>query len=333
MCDIWKIKDFPELPVAEYKKLPKSLKDVNISGGEPFLRKDLTEIVIMVKNACPRARVVISSNGFLTELVLLQMQKILKIKPDIGIAISIDGLDEMHNEIRGIPDGFERCMATIDGLKKMGMKNIRIGFTVTERNAEQLFAVYELTKKLGIQFTHSFAQSSDFYFGGKQNDDFVDIAEESLTEGMAVGDECKTSQHPFRELLKNQYKSLIKSELKSWNFKKWVRAYFAYGMFNFITCKNPVLSNAPGRDFFFLDPDGVVYPSVVHNFKMGNIREVQNFEEFWFSKKVQIIKNQINASKLPVWMICTARTAIKKHPFSVLAWIFKNKLFGFNFAE
>ena len=331
MCDIWKIKGFPELPVAEYKKLPSSLKDVNISGGEPFLRKDLPEIVATVKEACPRARIVISSNAFLTDLVLQQMKKILAIKHDIGIAISIDGLDEKHNEMRGIPGGFARCMATVEGLQKMGMKNIRLGFTITERNASHLLKVYELTRKLGIQFTHSFAQSSDFYFGGKQNDDFVDIAEESLTEGMAVGAECRPSGNPLREMLQKQYENLIKSELKTWDLKKWVRAYFAYGMF--ITCRNPVLSNAPGRDFFFLDPNGIVYPSVVHNYKMGNIRKMDSFEKFWFSDEVEKTREKIDASKLPVWMICTSRTAIKKHPLNVMAWILKNKFFGFSFAK
>ncbi|MBT4071635.1 MAG: radical SAM protein, partial [Candidatus Magasanikbacteria bacterium] len=38
MCNIWKIKNSPELPVKEYEKLPRSLRDINISGGEPFLR-------------------------------------------------------------------------------------------------------------------------------------------------------------------------------------------------------------------------------------------------------------------------------------------------------
>ena len=227
MCDIWKMENSPELPVLEFAKLPSSLRDINLSGGEPFLRQDLAEIVAVVAKACPQARFVISSNGFATELILEQMKKVLKIKPDIGIAISVDGIGEMHNEIRGIPGGFDRTIATVKGLKALGMTNLRLAFTTNEKNINHLSKVYNLAQELGVQFTNCFAQSSEFYFGGKQN-----------------------INHPRREFLVKEYNYLIKQELKSWNLKRWARAYFAYGMYKFIINKQEVLSNAPGRDFF-----------------------------------------------------------------------------------
>ena len=330
MCDIWKIKGFPELPVAEFAKLPSTLRDINISGGEPFLRPDLPEIIAVVVKACPKARIVISTNGFLTDLVVKQMKKILKIKPDIGVAISIDGMDEMHDEMRGIPGGFSKDMETLRQLKELGMTNLRLGFTITEKNIKHLKKVYDLSRRLGAQFTHSFAQSSEFYFGGKTNTDFQGLGDESLTEGMALATE--DSNHvsgPLRELLREQYTYIIKSELRGWNLKRWARAYFAFGMYTFITSRNPVVSNAPARDFFFLDPNGVIYPSVVHNIRMGNIREMSGVEKFWCSEEAEEVRRQVDAGKVPVWMICTARTAIKKHPLKVLALVIKNKFFGF----
>ncbi|EKD42897.1 MAG: radical SAM protein, partial [uncultured bacterium] len=105
MCDIWKIKNSPELTLEDVSKLPSSLRDVNLSGGEPFLRRDLPEIVAAVRKACPKARMVISTNGFLTPVIDKAMDKILQIAPDIGVAISIDGIGEMHNTVRGIPGG------------------------------------------------------------------------------------------------------------------------------------------------------------------------------------------------------------------------------------
>jgi len=169
MCDIWKIKDSPELNPAEFLKLPVSLRDINLSGGEPFLRKDILEIVQNINVAVPKARLVISSNGFATDLILKKMKEILEIMPQIGVAISIDGIGEMHNEIRGIPGGFDRAIATVKGLKEMGMTNLRLAFTVMEKNVNHFSKVYDLSRELGVEFTHSFAQSSEFYFGGKQN--------------------------------------------------------------------------------------------------------------------------------------------------------------------
>lgn len=330
MCDIWKIKEFPEPGLSEFAKLPPSLRDVNLSGGEPFLRPDLVEIVEAVSRSCPKARVVISSNGFATGLILSQMKRIIQIKPDIGVAISIDGIGPMHDEMRGIPGGFDLAMATIKGLQALGMKNLRLGFTVTERNVRHLRKVYDLSKELGVQFTHSFAQSSDVYFGGKKNTDFQNISDEEVSEGMALGtEENLASDNPLRGMLREQYQYLIGAELKSWNIKKWLRAYYAYGMYNFISSHHPILSNAPGRDFFFMNPAGEIYPSVVHNVKMGDMHDVKDFNDFWCSEKTEEARKKTDDSKVPVWMICTARTAIKTHPFRVLSWIIRNKTGGF----
>lgn len=309
MCDIWKIKDSPELEPQDFLKLPSSLRDVNLSGGEPFLHKNLLEIVKNIKTAAPHARLVISSNGFATELIVKKMKEILAVVPNIGVAISIDGIGEMHNEIRGIPGGFEKAIKTIYELKKLGMQNLRLAFTVMEKNVNHFSKVYDLSQELGIQFTHSFAQSSEFYFGGKQN-----------------------IENPRRDLLVKQYEHIIGSELKSWNFKKWARGWYAVGMFNFITSHNPMLSNAPGRDFFFVDPSGDIYPSVVHNVVINNLnkfKDASEFAQFWCSSEADMVRVKIDDLKIPVWMICTARTAIKKHPFSAGWWLLKNKFFGF----
>ncbi len=309
MCDIWKIKDSPELTLADLAKLPDSLLDVNLSGGEPFLRKDLPEIVAVVKKACPKARLVISTNGFLTPVIDKAMTQILKIAPDIGVAFSIDGIGEMHNEMRGIPGGFDRVMDSLKLLKGMGVTNLRLAFTITEYNVNHFAKVYNLAQELGVQFTHSFAQSSEFYFGGKKN-----------------------INNPRKDLLEVAYQQIINSELKSWNVKRWLRAFFADGMFKFITSKNPVFDNAPGRDFFFLDPSGDIYPSVMHNVILGNIHNVNSFKEFWYSDETEQKRKQVDGLKMPVWMICTARTAIKRHPLKVGFWILKNKLFGYKAA-
>lgn len=305
MCDIWKLKNSFELAQEEFLKLPASLRDINISGGEPFLRADLPQVIANLKFAAPRARMVISTNGFSTDLIAGRMKEILAIKPDIGVAVSIDGIGEMHDKMRGIPGGFVLAMATVKKLQAIGMKNLRLAYTATDMNISHLSKVYNLSRELGIEFTHSYAQNSEFYFGGKQNVNNPSIAS-----------------------LQKQYKYLIKEELKSWNLKKWLRAYFAFGMFRFVSNKHPLLSNAPGRDFFFLDPSGSIYPSVVHNVVLGNIKNIKNrksFEQFWCSEEMEEKRKVIASKNIPVWMICTARSAMRRHPISVGWWILKNK--------
>ncbi len=44
MCGIWKSDPCSETPAETYRKLPSTLRDINLSGGEPFLRDDLAAI-------------------------------------------------------------------------------------------------------------------------------------------------------------------------------------------------------------------------------------------------------------------------------------------------
>src|SRR3989338_8860698 len=94
MCNIWQIKDLPQLAVEEYLKLPASLRDINISGCEPFLRPDMVQAIRNIVKACPKARLIISTNGFSTDLIVSRMKEILKIKPDVGVSVSIDGVGD-----------------------------------------------------------------------------------------------------------------------------------------------------------------------------------------------------------------------------------------------
>lgn len=307
MCDIWKMDPHELLQIDDFKKLPTTLKDVNISGGEPFLHKNIIEIVKTVHERVPKARIVISSNGFSTKLIEMRIKEILKFVPDIRVGISIDGMQEMHDKVRGIPNGFNKCMETVDMLKRVGVKNIRLAFTVMTVNVDHLPKVYDLAREKGIQFTCAFAQSSDFYFGAKQN-----------------------FEHPDPVLLKEGFRHVIKSELKTMSPKRWARAFFANGLYSFATTSKQPLTSRPGSDFFYLDPNGMVYPSVVHFYNMGDLKKVKTFDELWSSEEAATAREKVEKSKKQYWMICTARSAIRRHPLHVATWMVKNKLFPQN---
>ncbi len=302
MCDIWKMDPHEQLTLKDFEKLPTTLKDINISGGEPFLHKEIVDIIRVITEKNPKARMVISSNGFLTDMIEEKMKAIMKVKPDIRVGISIDGMEEMHDKIRRIPNGFNKCMKTVDMLKRIGVKNIRLAFTVTTENVGDLPKVYDLAKEKGVQFTMAFAQSSDFYFGAKQN-----------------------YENPDPVLLRQGFRHVVTNELKSFSPKKWIRAFFAYGLYNFANDGNQPLDARPGTDFLYLDPSGIVYPSVVHYYKMGDLKTAKTFDEIWNSADAKKARVKIEKDKKQYWMICTARSAIRNNPFAVASWIFKNK--------
>ncbi|MCX6740487.1 MAG: radical SAM protein [Candidatus Parcubacteria bacterium] len=304
MCNIWKSEPLPVLALSEYEKLPASFKDINISGGEPFLRPDLVDLIKLLVAKNPQARIVISSNGFATELIKAKMQEILKIKPEIGIGISVDGIGEIHDQIRGIPGGFQKVLATIKELKALGVKNIRLAYTAGDYNIDQLYKVYQLSQELGTEFTLAAIHNAENYFNTTDNK--------------------ITKLEEFRQ----EFGLLIKEELNTWNVKRWLRAYFAYALYKFLATGKRLLPNYSGQDNIFIDPLGNVYPADVSGHIMGNLKEFNNFSDLYYSKVSQeaISLEKINQN----WMMCTARYAMERHAPRVIGWIIKAKIFGVN---
>ncbi|MGD8413336.1 MAG: radical SAM protein, partial [Candidatus Latescibacterota bacterium] len=248
MCSIWQIKEHHDVPPAVYEKIPTTLNDVNISGGEPFLRKDLSDIVATVHARVPRARMVVSTNAFLGKSLIPRALELREINPKIGFGISVDGVGEMHDYVRGIDGGFDKIVTVVKGLKAEGISNLRIAYTLTTENSDHLIKVYELAKELGVQFTMQVSHDSEFFFG--HNDSSV------------VKD-----RHPLfgSEQMRADFETIINSELSSFNLKRLGKAFLYYGSFKLAAEGKQLFPSRPGSDFFYLDPKGDVYPSVLHN--------------------------------------------------------------------
>lgn len=133
MCD--RIHDIkPELTTSEIKritnKLPSSIKEVYISGGEPFLRNDIREIC----NAFHRRNISVSiqTNGTFPE----KAKGIAKLK-NTEILLSLDGPSDIHDKMRGMPGVSEKTMEIMDFLKKNNKRCV-ITTVVSDENLSYL---------------------------------------------------------------------------------------------------------------------------------------------------------------------------------------------------
>ena len=204
MCNRYKCPSSPaeEISIETIKKLP-PMYFTNITGGEPFIRDDLEEIVSILKEKSDR--IVISTNGFFTDRILALCKK----HPDIGIRISIEGTEKTNNEIRGLEDGYQKGYQTLVKLKEMGIKDIGFGMTVQDKNAPDLVALYDVSDELDMEFATASLHNS-FYFVESNN---------------IIKD---------REMVAKNFEDLINKLLKSNSPKKWFRAYFNHGLINYI---------------------------------------------------------------------------------------------------
>lgn len=147
MCNRYKEPSRPEdeISIETIRKLPE-MYFTNITGGEPFIREDLKDIVRELYKKSDR--IVISTSGFFSDRIV----DLCKEFPQIGIRISIEGLEQTNNEIRGLDDGFNRGYTTLKTLVDMGMKDVGFGMTVQDRNAPDLVPLYEMSNDLNMKF-------------------------------------------------------------------------------------------------------------------------------------------------------------------------------------
>jgi MoaA/NifB/PqqE/SkfB family radical SAM enzyme len=298
MCNTWQhpSKKEEEIGFGVYEKLP-FMATVNVTGGEPFLREDLVDVISVLKKKTKR--LVISSNGYFTDRIL----KLFDAHRDIGIRISIEGLPRANDELRGIKDGFDHGIRTLIELRRMGIRDIGFGITISDRNARDMIELYHLARMMGMEFATA-AVHNAFYFHKFDN----------------------RFEHP--EIAVHELQQLIRELLRSRKIKDWFRAYFNYGLINYIKGKPRLLPCEMGHDSFFLDPSGNILPCNVMEETMGNLKE-SSFDEIWTGSDANHVRKNVRSCNKNCWMIGSVSQQIKKNLTKAGTWILKNKIAGY----
>jgi len=304
MCGIWKTDPVGESPPDLYRKLPPTLRDINLTGGEPYLREDLPAVHAACRAAAPRARTIVSTNGILTGRIIKATRDMAKNEPDIGVAVSIDGPAEVHDRIRGIDGAFGKAMRTLKELQAAGITNLRLAFTAGAENVGHMSEIYSLARENDVQFTCAVEHASEHYFHSSAR-----------------------AQELSLDALRAQLLALMRAELRAFSPKKWARAYFMRGLHEFAAGRGRLLPCRAGFDHFFMDPTGEIYTCNAAPYSMGNLNQ-NDFEVVWRSGQAAAARDKAARCSRGCWMVCTARTSIKAHWPRVLAWALKAKLFG-----
>lgn len=300
MCNRYKAPSKPdeEISVNTIKKLPQ-MYFTNITGGEPFIRSDLKDIVRELYKKSDR--IVISTNGFFTDRII----DLCKEFPNVGIRISIEGLEKTNNAIRGLDDGFNRGYTTLKKLVEMNHPDVGFGMTVQDANAKDLVPLYELSNEMNMEFATASLHNS-FYFVEAKN---------------IIKD---------RPMVAENFEKLINELLKSNSPKKWFRAYFNHGLINYIYGQERLLPCDMAFDTFFIDPYGDVMPCNGTKEKevMGNLNE-QSWDELWNSKQADKVRAKVRCCNRNCWMIGSVSPAMHKYIWKPAAWVIKHKFLRF----
>jgi len=281
-----------ELTLEEIEKISKNMDNLLYllpTGGEPFLREDLPEIINIFYRHNQLRNTGIPTNGSLTGNVVDSVTRILSSCEEmlLGVDISIDALHEAHDTIRGFPGLFKKATETYWQLKELEKKSknfkVCVEITVSKYNQENLFEIYDYfihTLKINNLFIR-LVRGNPRDPAAKEVDiekfeKFTIKAEKDLRDGVFYGH----TVYPLSELITARDiigRRLTLKMLKERNYQ--------------IPCYAGNLTGV-------IRSNGEVYPCELLDHKIGNLREHNyNIKELWQSERAQEIRREIKEKK------------------------------------
>ena len=212
MYHVWKYPTAPEqeITLETLAKLPGGFDNLNVSGGEPTLRRDLAEMADILY---PKARVMeFSSNGLHPE----RLVPIIKKYPNIKVRFSLEGDEQTSNRIRGEKDGHKTKVAGLRMLKEAGGTDLGFAFVIQDENVGQLLDLYEFARSEGFELaTTTLHNAWQFY---KNDNHFYDRT--------TVAKPVEKSYHRIAE--KPESEELVSRLLESRSYREgaWTRAAY-----------------------------------------------------------------------------------------------------------
>ncbi|HJA92813.1 MAG TPA: radical SAM protein [Candidatus Eisenbergiella merdipullorum] len=282
-----------DLKLDEIEKIFSSMKPVyffNMSGGEPFLRKDLPEIVeLACKYLKPRI-IHTPTNAILTDRIIENTEKIIQIvrkyNPDVPFTVkpSIDGVGELHDEIRGVKGNFECLLKTIDGLKKLEDKydnfHLELGTVISNFNVDHLDEIEDFVHSLGVE-------------------SYRNEVAECRTEFFNIGDPITPPAEIYQKLIKDFARKVednIASKRGLAKITEAMRVVYYDLAGKILKEKRQVIPCYAGVSNVHINFDGGVWPCCVLGYEkeMGNLREYgYDFQKLWYSPKAKEVRKYI----------------------------------------
>jgi MoaA/NifB/PqqE/SkfB family radical SAM enzyme len=301
MCSIWQKHSVGEMTPGEIESFFgrwSQFSWVHLTGGELFMRRDLEDLVTAIVE-CDRSLYLLNfpTTGWFGDRTVALVERILR--RGIGrlmTTISIDGPQELHDTMRGLPGSWDRGIETLRRLRGIGNRNFQVvaGMTLFTKNAPFVDATIEAIR----------AVIPDF----ERTDLHLNIGHESAHYFSNAGYLAEAGTHPVAEAIE-AHRQAVGHRLHPVRFLE--DRYQALVGRYYETHKSP-LPCAALDSSCFIDPYWQLYPCSIWNEPLGNLRE-QDFDllQLWRSKKTTDTRAAVVAEQCPhCWTPCEAYPTI-----------------------
>lgn len=308
-CFYWKdtnqnISELTKAEITEFARNLGPMLQITITGGSPELRTDLYDIVHALIKYCSPLNITLCSNGNYPEILYKTAKKLLSDFKNLHLTIdiSLDGLNEEHDAIRGINGLFKNVIQSYELLKdlKNEFPDFRLGCGLVVSGINEDTAV----------------ETASWAIKNLPIDNFTPV----LVRG-EPRDEKALHVLPdvFKNIAGRVEDLLIKGDLKGYagfkriiNSKDIVQKKLIYKIFNE---KKSVVRCSALRETAVVYPDGKVGCCELKNESIGNLRDYNmNLKRMWKNPEARQMRNSIKENKCYCWHQCFLSASIMKSP-------------------
>ncbi len=255
------------------------IENLNLSGGEPFLRKDFGAVCRQFIRHNRVKEIYVPSNGYFTDKTITQIRETLKEKSLrlFAIELSLDGMPEFHDTFRVTKNSFEYAMRTYDALAELQREDPRLQIhSISTATADNMDEIRRLTTYLFDRCPQMSHHNLALIRGDRKN---PSLEGPQLAEYQQLADYVRRLWAP-REA--NRYGSVVEPMLQ------WAKVKTAQEKRQVVPCKAGVLSAV-------IYSNGDVSVCETHK-PLGNIRE-KSFNEIWHSDAAKRLRASIRAKE------------------------------------
>ncbi len=185
MCNNWKRGDrkadmsLEQIDHTFSSSLWKNVENANVSGGEPTTRNDMVEICRIMLDRMPRLRKFgINTTGLTPHRAIPMLTDVVKMCHERGVIfstrVSIDGVGDMHNEVRNVQRGFDKANETIRAMQELQKSfsfNFGISTTIFSQNLGDAENILAWARKEDLDIVFNMVRFTNPMLG---NDDLAD---------------------------------------------------------------------------------------------------------------------------------------------------------------
>jgi MoaA/NifB/PqqE/SkfB family radical SAM enzyme len=286
-CNVWR-KETEELTLDEWGQIFANLGRtpfyLTFTGGEPFLRRDLVDLVSLAYEHCRPGVITIPTNGLLYNIIPKSVERILRAAPlaQVGVNLSLDGLGDQHDHLRGVPSNYEKALRTYQALRTLDYPNLTVSIhTVVSRfNVADMPAIYR-----GLT-----ALEPDSYI--------TEIAEERV-ELDTLGLDITPSLQEYAPVA-----DFLIERIKERRFKGLARITQAFRVRYYDLVKRTlherrqIIPCYAGWASGHIAPDGDVWTCCIRAEPIGNLRQTNyDLRPIWFGERAEALRRSIAAGE------------------------------------